>query len=551
MPEKRIGCAFRQSLVLAIAAFLLASFAQAAVVAQETFTYPVGELNGQNGGIGWGAAWTAATAVTEVVDPGVPLSYAVPGGGLVDGGNRALRIDGDNDNAAFRPPSAAFAGDSIFISFLMRVGTGTLQTNDFSSFWFDSITSGAHTTVPGIGLKTNRGDGTGPEDIVARIQLSANQFFSQNVAVGTTYFVVGRLFKSIPGAGNTYDRFSLWVNPAFGDSGSPLGTSADTGTLASFLDLGLRSANLDAGDTVLFDAVTLGTQWDDVVPPPPPTATPTPTATATTTPTATSTATAPPTDTPTNTATATATATATPTATSTATATPTDTPTNTATATPSATATQTATETPTPTPTVTPSPTATSTATGTPTSTPSATATITPTGTRTATPTKTPTPTQTPAPGSADLVVSKSGSPNPIAQGQILTYTILVRNDGPAVATALTLTDTLPAGLTFVDSTASQGSCSSSGTVTCNLGTLAAGATASVTIRAIPRQTGTRVNSATATAAEPDPSPGDATGTTTTLVQAAGASIPAASPAALALLAAGLGLAAIFLLRRA
>jgi uncharacterized repeat protein (TIGR01451 family) len=499
MAERRSSLALCRALASGLAAVLLtASPAQAAVVAQETFTYPVGELNGQNGGIGWGATWTAVTAVTEVVDPGVPLSYAVPGGGLVDGGNRALRIDGNNDNAAFRPPSPAFSGDSIFIGFLLRVGSGTLETNDFCSFWFDTAAAGAHTTVPGIGLKTNRGDSSGPEDIVARIQLSANQFFFQNVAVGTTYFVVGRLFKSVPGAGNNYNRFSLWVNPAFGDSGTPLGTSADTGSIASLVDIGLRSVNIDPGDTVLLDAVTLGTQWDDVVPPPAPTATPT----------------------------------ATPTTTPTATATPTDTPTNTATATPT--------------------PTATATATETPTNTPTGTATVTPTGTLTATPTETLTPTQTPVPGSADLVVAKSGSPNPIAQGQTLTYTIPVRNDGPAVATALTLTDTLPAGLTFVDAAANQGSCGfSSGTITCNLGTLSAGATASVTIRAVPQQAGTRVNSATATAAEPDPSPGDATGTTTTVVQAVGASIPIASPAALALLAVGLGLAAIALLRRA
>jgi uncharacterized repeat protein (TIGR01451 family) len=530
--------AFHRILLLALAmALLAAAAAHAAVVAQDNFAYPLGELNGQNGGIGWGAAWTASIAPTEIVDPGVPLSYNVPGGGLVDGGNRALRVNGNNDNAAFRPPSPAFAGDELWVSFLFRVDAGTLQTNDFCSFWFDTITTGAHTLVPGMGLKANRGDGTGPEDLVARIRLSAGQFFTQDVTVGTTYFIVGHLYKSVPGSANAYDRFAMWVNPAFTDSGTPLGTSSDTGSISSLIDLGLRSANLDAGDVLLFDALTLGTQWADVVPPPPPTATPTPTSTSippppTATPTLTPTPLPPtPTDTPT----------------ATATATPTDTPT--------------ATETPTPTQTQTPIPTQTqppSTPTGTPTT---PTPLLTMTGTSTPTPvltatagtaTATPGPTTTPTPAEAVIVVAKSGSPNPVAPGQTLTYTILAENQGPATATGLVLADSLPSGLSFVSAIPSQGFCAfAAPTVTCNLGTLAAGAAASVAIQSIPQIQGTFSNSATATADQPNPSPGGATGTTTTTVRAGGAAaIPALSMTGLALLGAGLALAALGLLRR-
>ena len=71
----------------------------------------------------------------------------------------------------------------------------------------------------------------------------------------------------------------------------------------------------------------------------------------------------------------------------------------------------------------------------------------------------------------ADLAVTKTDSPDPVAVGQQLTYTVGVSNAGPSSATGITVTDTLPAGVTFNSATPSQGSCSqSAGTVTCSLG---------------------------------------------------------------------------------
>ena len=77
----------------------------------------------------------------------------------------------------------------------------------------------------------------------------------------------------------------------------------------------------------------------------------------------------------------------------------------------------------------------------------------------------------------ADLSLTKTDSPDPVLAGQLLTYTLTVAQRRPVERhAASTLTDTLPAGVTFDSATPSQGSCSqSSGTVTCALGTLADG----------------------------------------------------------------------------
>jgi uncharacterized repeat protein (TIGR01451 family)/CSLREA domain-containing protein len=107
--------------------------------------------------------------------------------------------------------------------------------------------------------------------------------------------------------------------------------------------------------------------------------------------------------------------------------------------------------------------------------------------------------------GTADLSITKTASVNPAEVGRIFTYNIAVSNAGPDAANAVTVTDALPAGVTFTSATPSQGSCAfASGTVTCQLGSLALNGSASIALQVKPRQTGTLMNTASVTAAEPD-----------------------------------------------
>ena len=96
----------------------------------------------------------------------------------------------------------------------------------------------------------------------------------------------------------------------------------------------------------------------------------------------------------------------------------------------------------------------------------------------------------------ADLQVTKTDSPDPVTAGARLTYTIAVRNNGPDRATGVRVTDTLPARTTFVSATASQGNCTGREPVTCNLGALASGETATITVVVEPRRAGTITNTA-------------------------------------------------------
>jgi len=105
----------------------------------------------------------------------------------------------------------------------------------------------------------------------------------------------------------------------------------------------------------------------------------------------------------------------------------------------------------------------------------------------------------------ADLAISKTDSPDPVIVGNNLTYTITVANGGPGPATDVTMTDTLPPTVNFVSATPSQGSCSGTTTVSCNLGSLANGGAATVSIVVTPTQAGGISNTASVAANVIDP----------------------------------------------
>ncbi|HEY2544771.1 MAG TPA: hypothetical protein VGI46_01775, partial [Candidatus Acidoferrum sp.] len=86
--------------------------------------------------------------------------------------------------------------------------------------------------------------------------------------------------------------------------------------------------------------------------------------------------------------------------------------------------------------------------------------------------------------GQADLSVTSAASPNPVTDGNNITYAQVVTNNGPAASGTATFTDTVPAGATFVSLTVPTGwSCgalpavgSTGGTITCTIASLAVNA---------------------------------------------------------------------------
>ena len=118
----------------------------------------------------------------------------------------------------------------------------------------------------------------------------------------------------------------------------------------------------------------------------------------------------------------------------------------------------------------------------------------------------------------ADLAVTVTDSPDPVVSGQNVTYTFSIRNQGPTYSSNTTLTDTLPPSLTFVSATSSQGTCSGTTAITCNLGTVQPDAVATVTVVAQAGAPGMITNGATAAADETDTRTADNMGSAQTTV---------------------------------
>jgi uncharacterized repeat protein (TIGR01451 family) len=115
---------------------------------------------------------------------------------------------------------------------------------------------------------------------------------------------------------------------------------------------------------------------------------------------------------------------------------------------------------------------------------------------------------------STDLAVTKTLSGS-LTAGQTATYTVVVTNNGPSVATGVGVADPTPAGLTFVSN---SGGCTTP--YPCNIGTLNSGQSATITsVYSVPASANGNIsNTAAVSAGTPDPTPANNSATATNAV---------------------------------
>src|SRR5262249_22395080 len=125
----------------------------------------------------------------------------------------------------------------------------------------------------------------------------------------------------------------------------------------------------------------------------------------------------------------------------------------------------------------------------------------------------------------ADLSLVKTVSAPAVNVGDAFSYTLTAANAGPTEADAVTVHDSLPASMSPLSATPSQGSCTLASTVVCSLGTLAAGSPATVVVVVVPTASGTFTNTATVTPPTHDPQPGNESGSVPVFVRDADVSL--------------------------
>jgi uncharacterized repeat protein (TIGR01451 family) len=115
-----------------------------------------------------------------------------------------------------------------------------------------------------------------------------------------------------------------------------------------------------------------------------------------------------------------------------------------------------------------------------------------------------------------DISVVKTVSMPPYSTEMPITYTIVVTNAGPDVASLVTVADSLPSGTTFISASSTQGTCQVNQefvlppafSVDCAVGTLAPAAPATIVVLLrLPSTPGSITNIASARSSNPETNP--------------------------------------------
>ncbi|MGH3371228.1 MAG: DUF11 domain-containing protein, partial [Nocardioidaceae bacterium] len=107
---------------------------------------------------------------------------------------------------------------------------------------------------------------------------------------------------------------------------------------------------------------------------------------------------------------------------------------------------------------------------------------------------------------SADLAITKTSDQSVYKQSSLITYTVMVTNNGPSDALAVVVTDTLPATQQALYQS-DTGGCTKSGDIlTCTMGNLGVGQSRSFNINIVVKGSrGQVTNTATVTSSTSDP----------------------------------------------
>lgn len=192
-----------------------------------------------------GSGWTGSSSMSVVTVGAAEGAIA----------GQALRFAGNSDSAAVRSLGQTLNARQVVVQFDLQFDAGLVDNNDFLALWLGS------TTGPNIGLKGNCDGAAGCNgaDLFVRTT-GASGSFTMPVTVGQTYHLFGLLEKANGSA--VYNRYSLWVNPTGAEMAGLTGADAvfNGGSgLGGFSTIGFRSANLDSGDVVLVDNLSIST----------------------------------------------------------------------------------------------------------------------------------------------------------------------------------------------------------------------------------------------------------------------------------------------------
>src|SRR6185503_9157870 len=107
-----------------------------------------------------------------------------------------------------------------------------------------------------------------------------------------------------------------------------------------------------------------------------------------------------------------------------------------------------------------------------------------------------------------EVALSAWATPNPCRLASTVLYQVVVTNRGPAVATDVVISNSLPSGFRFVSADSSQGTWTNTGdNIVASFGNISAATAATCTIEVTADSPGTNVSNVRVVSTQPDPNP--------------------------------------------
>ena len=208
------------------------------------------------------------------------LTYNVSGGGTLSSTNVLQFVSNSGAVVQWfgRNLSSSISGQDVYARLLLKPVNGSYNSGTRLNWFMYAGTSnpGAGNTSLSTGLG-QLGQGTtnslATQNLEATIGTSTTNNAIAKATPGITNGTVDLLVAKYAwdATSKTYNSVSFWLNPAYGDSATPIATASITSGNANLGQLGLTTANLSAAGgtgsvTYDFANFAVGTTWQDVVP---------------------------------------------------------------------------------------------------------------------------------------------------------------------------------------------------------------------------------------------------------------------------------------------
>jgi hypothetical protein len=252
----------RNILSISVLTVATAAFASADPLLFDDFNYPIGPLDGQNGGMGWAGAWVG---IPEYSVAAGSLSYCDATGCLQQSGNRARFVPSDlaGTNSLRTLSSLGSNGSTFWFSFLISVD-GILAQNEA-----DIRIDGKNGNLS-VGRELDDQTNWSVED-----SASAHPYTQSSIPIvpGQALFVAIRIDQNAdPNANDTVTVY-LDPSPAAVPSANPgvpgmvfTDLNFNTGNVTMSLDGSAFPNPLTTGFVANYDPIRGGTTYFDVAP---------------------------------------------------------------------------------------------------------------------------------------------------------------------------------------------------------------------------------------------------------------------------------------------